>query len=122
MGQPNLESSLFTDGDMKGHEHKLPQDTEVLKLGVYEVTIEKKRATFLKSFTSARAREVKEQWIRTFSTVMSVLKEVLALQPSLFMALTGMKIWEEMQSVMVLTAETRMLSAVRTYDPLRGAP
>ena len=120
MGQRNLESPLPPDADTKGHKSKHLQDTEVLKLGVYEVTIEK-RPSFLDSFTPARAREAKEQWIRTFSIVGSVLSEVITLEPFLFMALVGLKIWEYMQGLMVLIAETRILNAVRfqNLNPLR---
>ncbi|KAJ8088054.1 hypothetical protein PM082_013605 [Marasmius tenuissimus] len=91
----------------------VPQETETLKLGVYEVTIEK-RTSFFHSFTPARARELKEEWTKTFITVGSILREVLSLEPLLLLTLVGLRIWDDMQSVVQLTLETRMLTIIES--------
>ncbi|KAK1236109.1 hypothetical protein PQX77_000653 [Marasmius sp. AFHP31] len=106
MGQPTQEPSLPTDAKSKGD-----RPTEVLKLGVYEVTIEK-RTPFLQSFAPGRARELKNHWTKTFSILRNVLSEVILLQPSLVMALIGLQIWDDMQGVVVLSLETKMLTAI----------
>ncbi|KAJ8087689.1 hypothetical protein PM082_006525 [Marasmius tenuissimus] len=111
MGQSTLESPLsLADTDAKNNKHSL-QETEVLKLGVYEVTI-KKRTPFLQSFTPRRLLELKEDWVKTFLIVKGILGEVITLQPVLLMALVGLRIWEDLQDVVTLSQETRMLTVI----------
>ncbi|KAK1229958.1 hypothetical protein PQX77_006951 [Marasmius sp. AFHP31] len=111
MGQPKLDSSLSLTATNAKDEKSQLQETEVLKLGVYEVTIEK-RIPFLQSFTPRRVLELKENWVKTFLIVKSVLSEVITLQPVLLMALVGLRIWEDLQEVVTLSQETRMLTVI----------
>ncbi|KAL0570452.1 hypothetical protein V5O48_011509, partial [Marasmius crinis-equi] len=112
MGKPTDASATAPSAqpDAKLEKTK-PQETEILKLGVYEVIVEK-RTSFFDSFTRARALELKEQWIKTFYILKRLLREVLSLQPILLLALVGLKAWDDIQNVLLLSLETKVLTAI----------
>ena len=113
MGQPSTEKVVDSPRtEVVKKLQKKSRPTETLHLGVYRVILEKK-TSLGERFQTNRIPELKERFLKSWKLVERLVREIVSLGPVLFILLMAVKIWEDVQDVILLLFETHVLHVVR---------
>ncbi|KAK7047245.1 hypothetical protein VNI00_006911 [Paramarasmius palmivorus] len=110
MGQPTAGpvSPGATGSTVQSQQPKKSMPTETLDLGVYRVIFQQK-PSYRSMFSADKVAEAKVQFIKAWRLVERLIREIVSLGPLLFISLLGIKIWEELQWVILMRFETHAL-------------
>ncbi|KAL0574554.1 hypothetical protein V5O48_007417 [Marasmius crinis-equi] len=107
MGQPVL--------DKDDNKQQESTETETLYLGIYRVICKKKESWFKSyTFNYEQLRRLQEGWVSGWMLLQRLVLEIISLRPRLFAMLVVLNVWDNMQNVLLLSLETRILQAIET--------
>ncbi|KAI3598084.1 abc transporter atp-binding protein [Moniliophthora roreri] len=116
MGQPTekaVDPKPIEDSAKNPEKPKISKPLETLHLGVYRVIFEKK-SSWRDSFRIDNIPEIKERITKSWKLIERLLREIVSLGPLLFVLLIAVKVWEDVQDVILLMFETRVLQVLET--------